>query len=156
MTPRGRRYVVDTNVFIDAFRRPTANAELVRFHELAGPGEYLSSVVVQELRAGVRSAADRRRLERHLIERFAAAGRILTPSALAWARAGDVFAALRAREGLTPDRISKAFGNDVMLALSCREAGFVLITDNERDFARIAKVVAFDFTVRWPDLNPSA
>src|SRR2546421_2953558 len=38
------------------------------------------------------------------------------------------------REGPDLGRLSKAFGNDVLLALSCREAGIVLVTDNARDF----------------------
>jgi predicted nucleic acid-binding protein len=46
--------------------------------------------------------------------------------------------------------LSKAFGNDVLLALSCREAGIILVTDNARDFARIARIVAFDLVRPWP------
>ena len=151
--PTRRRYVLDTNIYIDAFRQPQANVELIRFHEQAGPGEYLSSVVIQELRAGVQSTTALRRLERHVIDRYASVGRILTPSAASWSAAGDVFAALRARQGVDLWRMSKAFGNDVMLALSCREAGFVLVTDNERDFARIAEIAPFDYVMRWPDFG---
>jgi predicted nucleic acid-binding protein len=47
-------------------------------------------------------------------------------------------------------RLSKAFGNDVLLALSCREAGLVLVTDNRRDFERIHRRVPFSFMDRWP------
>ena len=43
-----------------------------------------------------------------------------------------------------------SFVNDVMLAMSCRETGAVLITGNTRDFARIASVRAFDFVPPWP------
>jgi len=46
--------------------------------------------------------------------------------------------------------VSKSFGNDVLLALSCREAGLVLVTDNRRDFERIARVAPFDFVDPWP------
>ena len=54
------------------------------------------------------------------------------------------------QEGLEIARLSKAFANDVLLALSCREAGCVLVTDNERDFHRIRRFVQFDFTKPWP------
>jgi len=47
-------------------------------------------------------------------------------------------------------RVSKAFGNDILLALSCREAGAVLVTDNLADFERIARVTSFDFVEPWP------
>jgi hypothetical protein len=38
----------------------------------------------------------------------------------------------------------------MLLALSCREAGIVLVTDNAHDFKRIPYVVAFDFVKPWP------
>jgi predicted nucleic acid-binding protein len=53
-------------------------------------------------------------------------------------------------EGLEIARVSKAFANDVLLALSCREAGCVLVTENERDFQRIRRFVQFDFMKPWP------
>jgi predicted nucleic acid-binding protein len=61
-----------------------------------------------------------------------------------------VLAELGRCEGLDVSRVSKAFGNDVLLALSCREAGIALVTDNERDFTRIARVVAFEYVQPWP------
>jgi len=145
-----RKYVLDTNLFIHGFRDPTANAALQRFHYLFAPFEYLSAVVMQELRAGVRSAADRRALDRHVLERFTRRGRVVTPSAQAWADSGDNLAALVRREGLELARVSKAFGNDILLALSCRETELVLVTDNRRDFERIARLVRFDFVDPWP------
>ena len=54
------------------------------------------------------------------------------------------------KQGLEIARVSKAFANDVLLALSCREAGSVLVTDNERDFQRIRRCVQFDFMTPWP------
>jgi predicted nucleic acid-binding protein len=106
--------------------------------------------VIQELRAGARSPADRRRLERHVLDPFARRGRILTPSAQAWSDSGDVLAELARREGLEVGRASKTFGNDILLGLSCGEAGVVLVTDDERGFARIHGVAAFDFVAPWP------
>ena len=49
-----RKYVLDTNLFIRAFREEAANAQLQRFHQLFAPFEYLNAVVAQELRAGAR------------------------------------------------------------------------------------------------------
>jgi predicted nucleic acid-binding protein len=71
-----RKYVLDTNLFIRAFREPGANAELQRFHEVFAPFEYLSAVVAQELRAGARSTAARRLLERHVLSVFARRDRV--------------------------------------------------------------------------------
>jgi predicted nucleic acid-binding protein len=53
-------------------------------------------------------------------------------------------------EGLELARVSKAFANDVLLALSCREAGCVLVTGNTRNFGRIRRFAPFDFVSPWP------
>jgi len=145
-----RKFLLDTNLFIQGFRDPQANASLQRFHHLFAPFEYLSAVVAQELRAGARSRDDRRLLERHVLSLYRRRGRLVTPSAHAWEDSGDVLAELGRREGLDLGRLSKAFGNDVLLALSCREAGIVLVTDNARDFQRIARVLSFEFVKPWP------
>ena len=144
-----QKYVLDTQLFIHAFRDPEVNASLQEFHRARAPFEYLSVVVAQELRAGIRRPADRRRLERHVLGIYERAGRTITPSAAAWHRSGDVLAAMRKDEGLELARLSKAFANDVLLALSCREAGCVLVTENTRDFRRIRRFVAFDFVAPW-------
>ena len=145
-----RKFLLDTNLFVQGFRDPQANATLQRFHQLFAPFEYLSAVVAQELRAGARSHNHRRLLERHVLSLYRRRGRLVTPSAHAWEDSGDVLAELGRREGLDLGRLSKAFGNDVLLALSCREAGIVLVTDNARDFERIGRVVTFEFVKPWP------
>ena len=123
---------------------------LRRFHQNFAPFEYLSAVVAQELRSGIRSREDRRLLNRHVLRVFERAGRVIVPSAAAWHRSGDLLSAMSVGEGLDVSRMSKAFGNDVLLALSCRESGCVLVTSNERDFSRIRRHLAFEFTAPWP------
>jgi predicted nucleic acid-binding protein len=151
-----RKYVLDTSLFIDAFRDPSANTELQRFHRLFAPFEYLSAVVAQELRAGVRTTADRRRLERHVLDVYARRDRVITPSRQLWHDSGDLLSELVRRDGLELARVSQAFGNDVLLALSCRAHGLVLVTDNRRDFERIARVVPFAFVDPWPSSRAPA
>jgi predicted nucleic acid-binding protein len=150
VTRAASKYVLDTQVFINAFRDPVANDALQRFHRAFAPFEHLSVIVAQELRAGVTRPQERKALERNLLAIFNRAGRTITPSADAWHRSGDVLADMSRLEGLEVARVSKAFANDVLLALSCREAGCVLVTDNEQDFRRIRRVVRFDFMQPWP------
>jgi predicted nucleic acid-binding protein len=145
-----RKYVLDTQLFIDAFRDPTANEALQRFHRAFAPFEYLSVVVAQELRAGVERPQDRKALERHLLDVFERSGRMFAPSAGVWHRSGDLLSDMARTEGLEVGRVSKAFANDILLALSCREVGYVLVTDNERDFQRIRRHVPFDYVKPWP------
>ena len=72
--------------------------------------------------------------------------RAIPPVSRCGSRSGDLLAEMATQEGLEVARVSKAFANDVLLALSCREAGCVLVTDNERDFQRIRRFVQFEFT----------
>lgn len=150
MTWASRKYVLDTQLFINAFRDPAANEALQQFHRAFAPFEHLSVIVAQELRAGVRRAYDEKALERHVLNVFARANRVVTPSADAWHQSGNLLSEMARKEGLEIARVSKSFANDILLALSCREAGCTLITDNERDFKRIRRFVQFDFGKPWP------
>lgn len=150
MTRTSRKYVLDTQLFIDAFCDRSSNETLQQFHRAFAPFEYLSVVVAQELRAGVQRPQDRRALDQHVLNVFKRANRMITPSADAWHKSGELLAEMAREEGLEVARVSKAFANDILLALSCREAGCVLVTGNERDFQRIRRFVQFEFVKPWP------
>ena len=147
MPRRERRYTVDTSLYVDAIRTIEGNGALAAFHAGYAPFEYLSAVVVQELRAGVRGAAATK-LEAGIIAPFERRGRLITPSYPAWKEAGRVLAELVAPSGWAS--VTRSFVNDVLLAMSCRESGIVLVTNNLRDCARIAAVKAFDYVAPWP------
>ena len=87
-------------------------------------------------------------MERNVLKVFQRANRTITPSESAWHKSGDVLAEMARQEGLEIARVSKAFANDVLLALSCEAA--VFSDDNERDFQRIRRFVQFDFMKPWP------
>jgi len=150
VTRSSPKYVLDTQLFINAFRDPAANERLQQFHRAFSPFEYLSVIVAQELRAGLKRPQDRKALERNVLKIFTRAGRTIAPSADAWHRSGDLLAEMVWQEGLEVPRVTKAFANDILLAVSCRESGCVLVTDNERDFQRICRFVHFEFTAPWP------
>jgi predicted nucleic acid-binding protein len=145
-----RKYVLDTQLFINAFRDPAANEELQRFHRTFSPFEYLSVIVAQELRAGIRRPRERLMLERNVLKLFERADRIIAPTADAWHQSGDLFAEMARKDGLEIGRVSKAFANDILLALSRRASGCVLVTDNARDFQRIRRFTPFEFIEPWP------
>ncbi len=145
-----RRFVLDTNCYIDASRGAGALAALQEFATWAAPRLHVSSIVAAELRAGARSARDRRTLEERLLGPFARHDRILTPSPAAWDALGRTLATLREREGLPLAQASRSFAFDVLLAYSCRESGAVLVSANTKDMARIRRVFAFDFVAPYP------
>jgi predicted nucleic acid-binding protein len=144
-----RKYVLDTNVFIDGLRDPAVHEDLLHFHRAFAPFEYVSAVVVQELRAGAVTASDGSAVDA-MVQPFVRRGRLVTPSFRAWETSGTVIRDIVRHEGLDISRLSKSFGNDVLLALSCRESGMTLVTSNQRDFARIHRVVPLEYVAPWP------
>ena len=149
MAPNRRRYVLDTNIFIKAARDPEWQAQLERFHAAFAPFELLSAVVMQELRAGVHGKGATT-LERFLFEPFERRERVVVPTLAAWKNTGVVLSALTESKKKRRSDVSRSFVNDILLALSCREAGAVLVTENVRDFALIAEIRSFDFVEPWP------
>jgi predicted nucleic acid-binding protein len=142
-----RRYVVDTNLYVDALRTEAGRTALDAFHAAYVPFAYMSAVVAHELLAGVRGRASAK-LDAAIIAPFQRRGRIITPSYEAWKEAGRLLGELVAASAWAT--VSRGFVNDVLLAMSCRESGAVLVTRNLRDFTRIATARSFDFVAPWP------
>lgn len=147
---RERRYAVDTNLFIRGYRSEVDRKALDAFLRVFAPFCVLPAIVAQELLAGVRSRGEARLLEKNLLTPFARRGRLLAPSADGWLESGRVLRALVQAEGLELAKVSKAFGNDVLLAVTCREYGICVVTENQRDFARIRRHLRFEFAEPWP------
>ena len=145
-----RKYVLDSNCYIDASRDPAAHRALQEFVAWAAPGLHVSSVVASELRAGARSARDRRTIEDRLLGPFVRHERLVTPSAAAWDALGRTLSTLRDRDGLVLSQVSRSFAFDVLLAYSCREHGAVLVTANRRDMARVRRVFTFEHVAPYP------
>jgi predicted nucleic acid-binding protein len=145
-----RKYVLDSNCYIDASRDAKALADLEQFVLWSTPGLYLSRVVAAELRAGTRSPRDRKRVERDVLGPFVRRGRLLTPSRSAWDAVGLTLATLREKDGLQPAQVPRTFALDVLLAYSCREGGAVLVTRNDRDMARIRQAFEFEHVAPYP------
>lgn len=146
------KYVLDTNIFVHADREPAWAEALVAFYAAFLPMTFLHAVVVQELLLGAVDARRGRLLYDGYVAPFEARGRVVTPSYRSWRRSGEVVAALVQRRRLSPGGFSRSFLNDVLLGVSCREAGVVLITTNVADFARIRTVEPFRFVSPWPRL----
>ena len=146
-----RRYAIDTHFYIDALRTEKGKAELNAFHAAFTPFIHLCAVVAHELLAGARGEAAAR-VEMGLIAPFQHRGRIFTPTFSAWKESASVLAELVAPANWRS--VTRSFVNDVLLAMACREAGVVLITNNTNDFERIARVRKFDFVPGWPALSP--
>lgn len=144
------RYVLDTNLYIEAARDRSFAAALVRFTSMYLPQIYLHAVVAQELAIGAIHAVARRQLDRDLILPFERRGRVVVPSYRAWKRSGEIVADLTERKFLSVGGHARSFLNDVLLATSCREEGYTIITLNTADFERIAQVEMVRYVTPWP------
>ena len=127
------KYALDTKVLIDALNLPAQLEALLGFLAWALPSTFLSAVVIHELAAGTTTPRQRALLDQQITGPFARRGRVFAPSTKAWHRAGQLVE--QGHPISTPAGLS-----DLLLAVSCREAGLTVIT-NDRDFRRLTRVV---------------
>jgi predicted nucleic acid-binding protein len=139
-----KQVLFDTGVYITAIRggleSPAAHAL-----QAALPRSYLSSVVSAELRAGATSETARRAV--HQFTRWAQrVGRVVTPSAASWERAGDVLGQIRRKEPNLRSKVPSLW-NDLLIALSARQIGALVVTSNRVDFETLRRYLRFDLRV---------
>ena len=150
MAAESRKFVLDTNCFIDASRTEAGADAFAAFCARAAPRLYLSSVVAAELRAGAGNASERRTLERRVLSPYVRRRRLLNPSSAAWEALGTTLARLVEDEGLVLADVRKSFMFDILVAWFCREIGAVLVSRNTKDLSKIAKVFTFEFVAPYP------
>ncbi|MEX2049543.1 MAG: type II toxin-antitoxin system VapC family toxin [Gemmatimonadota bacterium] len=145
-----RKYVLDTNLYVQAFRNADAAGELEEYYAAMGPVTFLSSLVLHELLAGSSSSAKAKEIRDELVGPLVRAGRVITPSHRAWDQAGEALARMARGEPRELRTVPKSLVNDFLLAASCRESGVTLVTDNAADFDLIQKYVKHSHRTPWP------
>jgi predicted nucleic acid-binding protein len=131
----------DSSVYLGAFLRGGDPSLLFR-RWTSGSPVWLSSIALEELYAGAL------RKDHPIIEKlerdFDAAKRILVPNLGDWTQTGRILARLAQRYGY--ESIGKArLTNDALLAMSAARTGMTIITENLRDFARLAEFRPFSW-----------
>jgi predicted nucleic acid-binding protein len=150
------KFVLDTNVFVDAFRDEAFADTLSAFLEQALPWTFLNAVVVQELAAGARTREQVRALESSIFRPFERRGRVFAPSTLAFRESGRLLAELATREGWPAIHSNPSLANDALLAASCREHGFTLVT-SDGDFDRfLPSLGRWRHVKPWPQVGKTA
>jgi predicted nucleic acid-binding protein len=145
-----RKYVLDTNLYIDAMRDPRAEQALDGFLERHAPMTFMSAVVMQELRAGAVTDAQARSLQEGIFEAFERRQRVAAPSASAFKECGRILAALFRQDGVPYKERPRSLVNDVLIAVNCRENGFTLLTA-DGDFKTIrSHLRGFTYLPPWP------
>jgi predicted nucleic acid-binding protein len=132
--------VFDTNVYVTALREGLGGAAFGRLQETA-PRTFLVSVVSAELHAGCLDEAGRG-VVIELTQRFERLGRVVVPAGGAWNEAGDVLAKIARREPSLRTRV-RGLWNDTLIALSARQIGATVVTENMRDFTLLRRYARF-------------
>ena len=129
--------VPDTSFLIEHFRRGTVQEtflNLTRYYHVA-----FSSVVLMELLAG---AFDPK--EQKLIHQITRNFTVISVTDRQWFICGEIMMKLRRDKKIDPDRI-KGLLADILIAVSIRDTGAILITKNEKDFKLIREVYDFKY-----------
>ena len=133
------KVILDTSIYIpfinDGIENPVIDLRSRK------PLSYLCAVVIEELYAGAHDKTSINLLDR-LYETFNKIGRLIVPEAADWQRTGKVIAKLGNKYGFEEKFLSK-ITNDVLIALSARKIGAIIVTKNTMDFIRIKEFVDF-------------
>lgn len=145
-----RPYLLDSNVYIRAFRDATFGAVLQEFHRRSLSRLVLSTVVATELLVGAQRPDRERAVRRALIEPFRVRRRLVTPGWSTWELVTRVDRSLRKRPANRSRLDQRSFLHDMLIAATVRELGATLVTDNVADFALIARHLDFAFVQPFP------
>jgi len=132
-----QKAVLDTSFLIEHFRKDTVFDTFINLNRLY----YItfSSVVLMELLSG---AYDPK--EQKLIEQIRNNFTVISVTERQWYIAGNTMLKLRKNKKIDPLRI-KGLLADILIAISVRDIGAVLITRNEKDFKLIRDVMEFKY-----------
>ena len=134
------KVILDTSIYIPFINAGISHPILELEYET--PLLYMSAVVIEELYA---SASDNNTIK--LLDRlygtFEDLGRLIAPDALDWKKTGKVITKLGQKYGFEEKFLTKKT-NDVLIALSARKIGAVVVTFNIKDFSRIKEFVDFE------------
>jgi predicted nucleic acid-binding protein len=124
----GNFVVFDTSVLIDHLR---TGRHQERIDSLTGLVR-TSSVVLAELWRGATKSQ-----EYKFLETLARNHPILTPTEKNWLESGQILGKIYAHKGFSPDKL-RDLHFDVLIALTARSNGALLVTSNRTDFEMIS------------------
>jgi predicted nucleic acid-binding protein len=133
----------DTSIYIASLRAGNESEFRLRNIEQGSP-LWLSAVVLEELYAGA-DVTGRKKLAQ--MERdFDKIKRLLVPNLDDWTKTGKILNKIGQKYGF--EQIGRTrLTNDVLIAVSATRLGIILLTDNRRDFARIAGFCALKWAL---------
>jgi tRNA(fMet)-specific endonuclease VapC len=130
------KVLFDTNIFID-YLRADLHADWI-FGGVNNTIRFLSAVVLMELRLGADTPGRKRAVDR--IQAAFPAGRLIGPLPALFDHAGRLFRTLHGDGSGLADRLGPV--NDLLIALTARQMGATVVTNNLQEFHQIAAHVS--------------
>jgi predicted nucleic acid-binding protein len=134
------KHLIDTDLYIDLIQTGSTLPLIRELYDTDAPAIYFSSMVAQELLAGARSAAGKKRVE-ILFRPFEKLGRVVTPTQTLGKPPGN-FGQGSTRQAHLKSKLP-ALVNDCLLGLSARSLGATLYTRKRDAFMLIQSVRSF-------------
>lgn len=134
------KFVLDTNIFIEAIRDPEARGALAEWQRVMAPHLWQHAVVISELLVGARDEAAWERWHERWVMPAERVRRVVVPGYGDWLRASRIVSRLSEEGWISVGDIRPGFYNDCLLAATARSQGHVIVTHNRGDFDLIARV----------------
>ena len=138
------KYLLDTNVYLGAFRSEPKKAQFRRTFFPLLTATYLSSVVAYELYVNAHESRTRS-LVQEFIRPMEQTGRVVTPTCDDWVEASAIVTGIEQKDRGWRSKLP-ALLNYILIALCARRIGATLLTYNRDDFRLIHRHK--DFSLR--------
>lgn len=135
------KYLFDTNIYIEAFRSEKKKEDFRRLCFPILPLTFFSAVVAYELNVNAIDDRTREALA-EFIQPLERAGRLIAPAFDDWIEASRLVTQIESKDRVWRSKLP-ALLNDILIALSARRVGAMLITHNEDDFHLIRRHTNF-------------
>ena len=133
------KVILDTSIYIPFINEGVTHPVLELEESL--PIIYMSAVVIEELYAGAHDRKTIRLLDK-LYNTFQSLDRLVAPDAQDWQQTGKIIAGMGRKYGFEKRFLSR-ITNDVLIAITARKIGAVVITKNKKDFSLIKEFLNF-------------
>ena len=137
-----QKVIYDTSIYIEVLRSKVFADAFRSRYEADIPVTFFSSVVIQELLAGATDSLRRAAVE-GFYRPFERNHRIVTPTHSVWREAGSLLGLIRGQRADQKNRLTGSFVNDVLIVMSARSVGAMVVTLNADDFTLIRKYFPF-------------